>query len=236
MRHTWSDSSRFGQTLYFTKEQIDSMCEQELKKAGYLPAEPTPIRIDRFIEKTYSKIEYLDIGPNILGCTQFSSRGAVDRVIVSSSLDSEETVTERRLRSTMAHEAGHCMLHPVLFIQDGLQSTFRNENVDFARSRKIMCRADSIHAEPERKKNVSGEWWEYQANRAIGGFLLPKRLVNLALQPFLIQSAIAGAVGIVPQKRKDAIRTLSDLFEVNLKVVEIRLSEMYPENDLQTTF
>jgi hypothetical protein len=236
MRHGWSDSNRFGQTLYFTKGQIDSMCEQELKKAGCFPDEPSPIRIDRFIEKTYSKIEYIDLGAGILGCTQFSAKGKIERVIVSASLDSDEKITERRLRSTLAHEAGHCMLHPILFIQDGLQSTFMNENVLLARAMKFMCRADGIHAEPERKKNVAGEWWEYQANRAIGGFLLPKRLVNSAIKHLLLQSAFAGVVSVIPQKRAEAIKTLSELFEVNPKVAEIRINEMYPENDTQTTF
>ena len=128
MKHGWSDSSRFGQTLWFSVNEIDRLCVQELRKAGCLPEEPAPIDIERFVEKHYSRIEYLDLGEGVLGCTEFSKSGSVLRVIISSSLESGYSPSERRLRSTVAHEAGHCMMHSPLFIDDSLQATFQNEN------------------------------------------------------------------------------------------------------------
>ncbi len=41
-----------------------------------------------------------------------------------------------------------------------------------------------------RKKAYDGRWWEWQANRAIGGLLLPKNLVNSALEGMLAKSAV----------------------------------------------
>lgn len=235
MKHSWSDSGRFGQTLYFPKDEIDRMCETELRKAGYFPSDPSPINVERFVEKHYGRVEYVDLGPGILGCTEFSKKGQVLRVIVAASLDSTETTVERRLRSTLAHEAGHCMLHPILFIEDGLQSTFRNETMSFVKERKFLCRDTDIRPEPEQKKEFDGRWWEYQANRAIGGFLLPKKLVQQAITGFVRTTGLGTSGTLDEARRTEAIRLLADIFDVNPKVAEIRLGEMYPVGDRQMT-
>jgi hypothetical protein len=84
----------------------------ELIAAEILPNNPEPIRIDRFIEKKFGiSAEYEDLGDGILGMTQFGSKG-VARIIVARSLDEEGTeVAARQIRTTLAHEAGHGLLH-----------------------------------------------------------------------------------------------------------------------------
>jgi len=233
MRHTWSDSNQFGQNLYFTKTQIDRMCSDELKKSGFYPDEPAPVNIERFVEKHYGKVDYLDLGEGYLGCTEFSKRGQVLRVIISSALDSDDTVTLRRLRTTLAHEAGHCMMHPVLFIEDGLQSTFKNENSEMFRQRKILCRDDDIGSTNKSSKTWDGRWWEYQANRAIGGFLLPKQLVIKALEGLTIKQGITESRTLSDGNRSKATHTVSETFNVNPIVAEIRIGEIYPANETQ---
>lgn len=231
MRHTWSDSNQFAQKLYFTKTQIDKMCLDELKKGGFLPDSPSPINIERFVEKHYGQVEYVDLGKGYLGCTEFSKKGKVQRVIVSSALDSEDKVTLRRLRTTLAHEAGHCMMHPILFIEDGLQATFRNENSEMFRQHKILCRSDDIENENKYSKQWDSRWWEYQANRAIGGFLLPKKLVIESLQEITIESVSTGEKIILAGDRSKAVSAVSNTFDVNPVVAQIRLAEIYPTNE-----
>ena len=235
MRHTWSDSNRFAQSLYFPKEEIDLMCEQELKKAGFFPNSPSSVNIELFIEKHYGYIEYLDLGEGVLGCTKFNSKGEIEGIIISSALTSEEKTTERRLRSTLAHEAGHCMLHPILFIQDGLQTTFKNENEEIARERRFLCRSTDIFPVKDQDRTWNGKWWEYQANRAIGGFLLPKNLVKKVVAPFLEKTGIIDEGTLTGQNRLSAIKVVSETFDVNPKAAEIRISEMYPLGNQQLT-
>jgi len=214
---------------------MDRMCEEELRKAGYMPDKPSPVRIDRFVEKHYARIDYVDLPEGVLGCTEFAKTGKVVRVVIASALDSKETHVERRLRSTIAHEAGHCMLHPSLFISDGLQSTFQNETMAFVKEMKFMCRDTDIRPEAEQKKAYDGRWWEYQANRAIGGFLLPKKLVEVAIEPFITKTSLGTAGVLDESRRREAVYLLADTFDVNPKAAEIRLSEMYPVGDRQLT-
>lgn len=212
------------------------MCEDELRKAGYMPDSPSPVRIDRFVEKHYAPIDYVDLPEGVLGCTEFANTGKVVRVVIASALDSQVTHVERRLRSTIAHEAGHCILHPSLFIKDTLQSTFKNENTEFVKEMKFMCRDTDIKPEAERTKGgYDGRWWEYQANRAIGGFLLPKKLVEVAVAPFVTKTSLGTAGVLDDSRRREAVCMLAETFEVNPKAAEIRLSEMYPAGDRQLT-
>ena len=216
------------------------MCEAELRKAGYFPESPAPINIERFVETHYARIEYVDLPEGILGCTEFEKTGKVVRVIIAASLDSGQKHEVRRLRSTIAHEAGHCMLHASLFISDRFQTSFQKPDKPSAGEMKIMCRdADIQEADnrpiSEQKRGYDGRWWEYQANQAIGGFLLPKKLVGKVVAPF-VKATSLGTAGVFDEsRRKGAIRLLAETFNVNPKVAEIRLGNMYVVDDQQLT-
>ena len=160
----------FRQTIRFEHREIDQMCVDALKAASLLPSDPSPIRIDRFIEKHFSsRVAYEDVDAGVLGCTVFEPSGKIKVVMVSPALADGTTVGRRRERSTLAHEAGHCLMHPTLFMDDGTQTVFTgtcHENLDF-KQRKILCRDDDFR---RNGRKYDGRWWEYQANRAIGGY------------------------------------------------------------------
>jgi hypothetical protein len=58
------------------------------------------------------------------------------------------------------------------------------------KDRRFLCRPGDIDpaAASRPTRAYDGLWWEWQANRAIGGFLLPKNLVLIALVPLRKQS------------------------------------------------
>src|ERR1700751_5345024 len=92
---------------------------QKLSKGNRsCPPTSAPIRIERFVEKEFkTALRYEDLGPDNLGCTIFNSSGAVEAILVSRSLEEQNTIpARRRVRSTVAHEAGHGLLHGSLFI------------------------------------------------------------------------------------------------------------------------
>src|SRR5215469_299166 len=171
MRKVPTPSGPFPFQLYFEDlGEIDEICLKALKRQSLLPAEPAPIRIERFVEKEFkTALRYEDLGPDNLGCTIFNSLGAVEAILVSRSLE-EQNTTRRRVRSTVAHEAGHGLLHGSLFID----SPELGEN-----QRRILCRSEDILLETQR--SYQGRWWEFQANQAIGSLLLPRMLVNAFL-------------------------------------------------------
>src|ERR1700758_657869 len=180
MRKVPTPSGRFAFQLYFDDVgEIDEICLEALKKQSLLAPTPTPVRIERFVEKQFrTTVRYEDLGPDNLGCTIFNSSGAVEAILVSRSLEEQNTIpAHRRVRSTVAHEAGHGLLHGSLFRKDNFQDVRENQ-------RRILCRADDILVETQR--TYRGRWWEFQANQAIGSLLLPRSLMDT----FLDQSGI----------------------------------------------
>ena len=101
---------------HFQLREIEETCSSELRKVGLYPSAPEAIRVDRFIEKRFNVTpRYEDLPDGVLGFTRFG-KGVVVEIVVSRALDEGGTkVAERRLRSTLAHEAGHGLLHAYLF-------------------------------------------------------------------------------------------------------------------------
>jgi hypothetical protein len=210
---------------YFTPTQIDHICCDELRKEGLFPSSPEPIRIDRFIEKRFKvSPQYEDLPDGVLGFTRFGKNG-VKAVVVSTALDAEGgKVADRRVRTTLAHEAGHGLLHAHLFALEEIPlHLFDN---DSHTGDQILCR--DVQADEKKPRGYDGRWWEFQANRAMGGLLCPSELVQEAMKSFLLPAGMLG-VAVLDEKKRDAsARTLADIFDVNPVVARIRINEMFP--------
>lgn len=235
MRSRRSSSSPFGQEIYLKKSEIDAICEDALREAGLLPSSPEPVRIERFVEKHFScRLVYEEVAEGVLGCTAFKPDGGIALVAVSPALDDGSDTGRRRSRSTSAHEAGHCLMHPILFMTAGNQEYFdlaATGNVDF-KERRILCRSEDFRI--SKPIGYDGKWWEYQANRAIGGLLLPKKLMIESLKPYLKPAGLLGLEVLPAESRTDAERHIANVFDVNPIVARIRLSETYPESSQHT--
>jgi len=164
MRAVSAQRSRFCRRPYYGISEIERNCNNALIAVGLMPSSPEPIRIERFIEK-YFKLSpsYEPLPPGILGFTEFRKDG-VSAIVVSAALDNEATsVAERRIRTTLAHEGGHGLLHAYLFAHgEKPPRLFDEEN----NQPEIMCR--DVDGVPPDKHRYDGKWWEFQANRAIG--------------------------------------------------------------------
>jgi len=220
MKSFRSKRGPFAERPYLEEGEIEQTCTHELLALDLMPKEPRPIRIDRFVEKRFNVvIEYDDLGPGVLGYTQFGKAG-VKAVVVSRALDEEGTVaSNRRVRSTLAHEGGHGIFHAHLFLETGTNSLFPEGSG--ARPR-VLCRDDESSA-----RGYKGNWWEWQANPAIGGLLLPKRLVAKAVEQFVEEVGLLGLTVLPTAQRETAARHVADLFDVNPIVARRRLDEMF---------
>jgi hypothetical protein len=218
-------SGPFSERPHFEPSEIDRICADELRKEGLYPNSPEAIRIDRFVEKRFNVVpQYEDLPGGVLGFAKFTKKG-VEAIVVATALDAEKgKVAERRVRTTLAHEAGHGLLHAYLFALD--EKPIHLFDADSHSDHKILCR--DVQGGERKSRAYDGRWWEFQANRAIGGLLCPKTLVQEALKPFLVPIGSLGAVSLDEKRRDEAVRTLADIFEVNSIVAKIRITELYP--------
>jgi hypothetical protein len=156
----------------------------------------------------------------VLGYTQFGKSG-VKAVVVSRALDEEGTVVgNRRVRSTLAHESGHGIFHTYLFFETGANSLFPEGTGEKPR---VLCRDE----EQGGTGGYKGNWWEWQANRAIGSLLLPKRLVAKAVEQFVESVGLLGLTVLPTTQREAAVQLVAGVFDVNPVVARRRLDEMF---------
>lgn len=223
MRTLRSRSGPFREQPYFEAGEIDRICSDELKKLGLYPKAPSAVRIERFLEKRFNVVpKYQNLPDGVLGYTKFGSNG-VEAIIIARALDEEGTETaERRIRTTMAHEGGHGLLHAYLFAL-GDQDLFGD---DAGPGSQILCR-DVPGCGPTTRA-YDGRWWEFQANQAIGGLLMPRPLAEEALKPYLSPAGSLEVLTLSAARRDEAARSLASVFEVNPVVARIRIDDLYP--------
>jgi hypothetical protein len=230
MKHVKTRAGPFAERPYYDLAEIDRICAEELYAADLYPSKPDPIRIERFIEKRFRVTpEYQDLGPGVLGFTRFGAKG-VEAIIVSRALvDSGRLAAERRANTTLAHEAGHGLFHGYLFALEWNPSLF-GEGVDPTR---ILCR-DGAMVGSSAQRGYDGRWWEYQANRAIGGLLMPRKLVDACLGNIMEDRGLGGHV-LPDGRRAEAEHLLAETFEVNPAAARIRVGDLYPADGTQLT-
>lgn len=224
MRTYRSSSGPFIERPFYTADDMEHICSGALRKVGLYPDSPEPIRIDRFIEKQFGITpEYKDLGVGVLGMAQFGKNG-VQGIIVSQALDDESSATnERRIRSTLAHEGGHGLLHTHLFAFACDQLLF-GENTPTGPV--VLCRGILDATKPTK---YTGQWWEVQANMAIGSLLLPRPLALIVLDKYMIDCGLLGLKTFNRSQLGCAVDELVDVFDVNPIVASIRIRELFPE-------
>ena len=226
MRKVPTPSGPYPFQLYFEDlGEIDEICLEALKIQSLLPSRPAPIRIERFVEKQFkTPLIYEDLGPEYLGCTIFNSSGAVEAILISRSLEEQNTMpARRRVRSTVAHEAGHGLLHGSLFM-DSNSADLLNGTVG-KNHRRILCRSEDILVDTQR--SYAGRWWEFQANQAIGSLLLPRLLMNAFLDQSGITPASVESRILTSAERDLLVKKAAVTFDVTPVVVRIRLDSLF---------
>lgn len=230
MRTYSTNTGPFLERPFYKPRDIERICDDELKSTGYYPDEPGPVRVERFITKRFGVTPIFEELPaGVLGFTTFGRKGVASMHITSALADKGTQVAERRETATLAHEAGHGLLHAHLFAfaEEGLSLFEGDKDIT---STKILCRESGVNPE---MKLYDGKWWEYQANMVIGPLLMPRLLVEKACQPYLSEQGLLGIKDIAPEIREEAVTCLADTFEVNPIVARIRLEGIYPERTAQ---
>ncbi len=235
MKTSRSAVGPFLERPFFTLEEIEQICNDELEKAKLLPVAPCPIRIERFLEKRFSiQVRYDDLPDGVLGLTEFGKHG-VQAIVIAKALDDEGTqAADRRIRTTMGHEGGHGLLHAHLFALGQEAYPLFGDNT--GSKPRVLCRTNGIpYKTTDTSKHYDGRWWEFQANQAVGALLLPKRLVEVSLTQLLVSNGALGLRSIERSRKEEAAQLLAETFEVNPVVARIRLAALYPDTGTQLT-
>lgn len=237
MRKYPAKSGPFVEALYFDQDEIEGICEAALKSVDLYPDRPEPVRIERFLEKKFGlSPEYEDLPEGVLGYTKFGPDGP-ERVVLSASLsETEGKPAERRIASTIAHEAGHVLFHSELFMRHfrkpAMARLFTDVRTPPDETRAVLCR--DLPGASGNPSDYGGRWWEHQANKAIGALLLPLDLLRETVAPFVEMTKTQGTFFespyLRPEKREEVVFRLSETFDVNPVVAKIRLEEIYPSS------
>ncbi len=215
---------------YFSDAEVERICSEELRAFSLYPLSPEPVRIDRFIEKRFGVVpEAEDLPAQILGYTSFGARG-VQAIYVSRALLEDDTgPAKRRVTTTLAHEAGHGLLHAHLFAFEADKNLVlfgRDPDVTMT---KILCRNEDTSP----RSGYDGRWWELQANMAMAALVLPKALILECLKLHLQARGTVGALVLPDSQRAAAIHLVSETFDVNPIVAKLRLARLWPEEGRQ---
>lgn len=217
---------------FFSDAEVERICSDELRACSLYPPSPQPVRIDRFIEKRFQvAYEPEDLSENVLGYTTFGPKGVQAIYISRILLDDPSQPAKRRVTTTLAHEAGHGLLHAHLFLLEADKNlALFGQDPDVTPTR-ILCRDDD--ARP--RSGYDGRWWELQANMAMAALVLPKALVLECVNPLLEARGSLGASALPEPRRQDAIRLVSETFDLNPIVAKFRLARLCPEEGAQLT-
>ncbi len=193
---------------FLSDEAIEAAVERELVRAGLMPdAEACATDVEALLERHLGAM--LDVGAelpdDVLGVTELCA-GMPPTVLVNRSLtDAIPMSGPGRWRATLAHEAGHIILHRALIEPaPGQQLLFEAGDV----SRVYRCLF--------RDKQGGFDPLEVQANRGMAALLMPRRL-------FAAVARERRAAGISDLRLSNA---MAQRFAVSRQAAEIQLERL----------
>lgn len=225
-------TGHFSRGLWYEEGEIEGIAERHRQDCLRLANEPDSpaLDVDKFVEiylpralnteiilDPYADLQSVE-GPDVLGVTCFDPdclKIEIDRRVTE---EAERSDQWGRYNATATHEAGHCILHPMIFQCDPNQQVLFRPNT----LNKISCLKRTIEG------RYSGEWWEYQANQMMANLLMPKKLF---LAHFEMER---NAYGIRDNRElvnddhlSDAVvGYLARAFQVSKQAVKIRLAKL----------
>lgn len=221
------------QRIWFEKDEIESIMEDELRKAELYPsADPPIVDLERFIER-HLKVrldQHAELDFEVLGVTNFE-HGRKPRISINANLsDMAYDVgdllhgTLGRWRATLAHEASHVLLHAILFESSDVQGELWPDQVAVAQGSLLRClkRDLSFTATTNRRS----DWREVQANRGMASLLMPKGVFHE-----VARRELSSRHGDVPPQEGQAeaeamVTRLANVFQVSRQAARIRLSDL----------
>ena len=214
--------------LWFETWEIEAICDEELRKSNLAPSPENPIvEIERLVEQHLrAQLDLTAPLPaGVLGQTSFDRTGpivvAVNRELTEEMEELATTGSLGRWRATLAHEAGHVILHRHLYYIDPRQGQLLETHAEAPTLMRCLSRDVSF-------ASGSSDWREVQANQAMAALLMPQDLF-LQLAKKLCGEQSFGATRKIQQDSPLATsltKSMADAFAVSRTAAAIRLSTL----------
>lgn len=223
MQSRTDPASPWGQRLYFDAAEFEVMMDELRQRVpGSTFTEGCGVDVDRVLLTGLGlEPDYVDLADGVMGRVIFAASGKAHVEVSRRLADEAESgrIAAKRLRSTLAHEAGHVTCHPLLFIGSLTNlSLFGGEMPPPA----ILCRDSTVG-----RMSYSGQWWEFQANQCMAALLLPKPLfMKYTASAVASRGASSFNYAIRAGTAEAVVRDLADIFNVSEQMVFYRLTAL----------
>jgi hypothetical protein len=227
----YRDNKTGEERLWFVDDEIETIAENELTKAGLLPTLDSPVvNVERFVE-TYLNVQfdpYATLPADTLGQTDFRIGDRplvkINADLTGAALDDDDSPLglQGRWRATVAHEGCHVILHRCLFNLNASQGSLfdSDEQAESQPMRLQRClKRDVAYA------RAVSDWREVQANQGMAALLMPKPVFLAACR-----SEFA-TLGVERINQRTALadtlaRKMAELFQVSRQAAAIRLGTL----------
>lgn len=220
--------------IWYADQEIEAITESALGKAGYEPTSNAPSTdLEMFIERHLgARLDrHAPLDPEVLGISTFPDGEPplvrINRDLTDAAFDGElaSIGTVGRWRATLAHEAGHILLHRVLFGVDPDQANLFGET-DSAeggvRPGPVRC----LKRDFGLGHSVQ-DWREVQANKAMAALLMPRQLFAVVAREYIGRAISAGAKVTSGSSAAELMaRQLASFFEVSRQAAAIRMESL----------
>jgi IrrE N-terminal-like domain len=207
---------------FYSLDYLEELCERtmvEFCTATYgqeLVPVPTDV-LTQLLQRDTSVLNLfapLDAGIN--GMTTMFGSERWPRVDIASEL-SRQWFRENRLRTTLAHEYAHVLLHAPLWRAQCMAERQTGEAL-IAQA----CRRDTVEDHLHR----SGDRIEWQAGYISGALLMPKRRVDLLVARFLSTHACRAPLSAGSADAEELVELVSIGFRVSRHAARYRLERL----------
>lgn len=217
--------------LWVDEDEFDTLTEYELRTAGLYPTMEQPaVDIERFIQRHMKAglDQHADLGDGIGGAIEFGP--ARIKIFISRRLTEMADEVDcppgvrGRWRATMAHEATHGLLHRRVYETSPAQTSLfeTTEEEEQGLTQTIKCSDSDIGFDLG-----AYDWREYQANRGMAAFLMPRQVFLEVAKAEISRLAFHGQpIWPGTGAHSALVRRLSVNFEVSQRAASIRLKAL----------
>lgn len=215
------------QRLWFQEDEIETIAEDELRNAGLYPTPDNPVTdLERFVQRHLGADfdQFAALSPEVLGQTEFvPGKPPAIRIngdLTGSAFEDDDPLpwTKGRWRATVAHEAGHVLLHRGLFEVNLSQGELFCAGTQASSLMRCLKRDVGY-------RSATSDWREVQANKAMAALLMPRGLLRQVALAHPALQGIANDVG-GDSSTDVVVGDLARAFEVSKQAASIRLGTL----------
>jgi hypothetical protein len=206
---------------FYSREYLEEVCERTLTEfcMETYGQELTPLPTDvltQLLDRYTSTLNlYAELDDGINGVTTMFASERLPRVDIAAEL-SRQWFRENRLRTTLAHELAHIILHSPLWRAQCMAVGQKGEAL-IAQA----CRRETVEDNAPRSDRI-----EWQAGYICGALLMPKRRIDLLVGRFLSTRSNSPTLLVGSADAEELVERVTIGFRVSRLAARVRLGRL----------